>query len=523
MVGVEKEQAFGMDWRLNVKAHGGISDYTEVDKKQPVAAFESQYSGEVKSLRLSGNYYYSSPYFPGNRRGLLQIQQNATLNLPKNKTAYASFFLSDFSPRSYAYPLNVETKNLRFDTGISFPRKKQFAHTLGLQYQLEEGNNFIAATQDGFLDLSAVRMLENLSWLSSNLKHSVILGMEGGFMNTSDNPQWRPQLKLNAIYSFKWLNATALYQYGSFFLSEYPAVIPTADPEQAFNRLMFSLSTDHRFLDNKLNVKSGAVFIHDAYAGQTPSAFVNLQYKPNTLMLYYLNTSWFKYDERSFGLTQRSMLMVEAGITINFKGTSPHSGRKGNLSASVYYDTNSNEVWDKDEQAAPDYLVTLNKTAFKTDEAGELTYKGLPFGTYSIQPIVQKGWFSKTAPFTLDTYRKKLLIPLQQNGSMTGRIQYDYDPKTALSFEPQASGVRFKVLHEGVFIQRVSTDDEGHFNLFLPTGSYQIQLDETSLPEHAFVEETIFNFEITSGKITNIPDFIIKVKEKKINVKRFGF
>ncbi len=528
LIGIDKAYSVNKEWRGNLKAYAGMSHYETVNKNEPSFALETQYNGEINGVRLSGNYFFSTKYFPGNRRGMLQLQQNAVKSISKNHTVYANIFLSDFSPESHTYIMNMESTNFRFDSGVNFARIKNIGVKLGYQHQTESSNSFgwntEMAAED--LEMKAHRLIENFNWISNNNKHSVNLALEEGLVKLPNTNGVKPQFKFNTAYSFNWLTANITYQHGSFFLSEHIAASRHTEGSPVFQRLISSVAVNKRLMNNKMTLNSGAGYINDFRTGETPSAFLNLRYIPKSQYQVYFNSSWYRYDMRNsmpYAFSpSNNMFIIEAGLTINFKGRTPSSGKKGTMTALVYYDKNTNNIFDGDDEVAADYLITINNTTFKTDNEGKLLYRSLPFGSYKLKPAVQKGWFTTGGEYTIDSYKMSVEIPLYQSGTATGKIQYDFDSKTVLDFEPKTGGIVFNVSQNGKFIQRISTNDEGEFVLFLPTGTYQISLNENSLAANTFCEETIFNFEIKAGKTTPIQKFIIKVKEKKINIKKFS-
>lgn len=529
LAGIEKAHTFNKDWRGDLKIHAGMSHYEKTNKNEPSFAVETQYNGNIHGVRLYGNYFFSSAYFPGNRRGMLQLQQNAVKNISPNHTVYTNVFFSDFSPQSHTYTMNMQSANFRFDSGISFSRIKNTSIKLGYQYQTESSNSFgrfVEMNSNDNLAMKTQRLVENVNWLSKNNKHSILLTLEEGLTKLSQEKSIKPQFKIGTAYSFKWLNANLSYQYGSFFLSEYVSAYRRTEGTEVFQRLTASVSADKQLIQNKLSVSTGAGYIKDFTTGQIPSAFLNLQYIPHPQYRLYLNSSWYRYDMQNTIFypfsSANNMFIIEVGLTVNFKGRKPSSRKKGKLTALVYYDKNANNIFDEDDEVAADYLITLNNTTFKTNNKGEFTYRSLPFGKYKLKPTAQKGWFTQGDEYVIDTYKTAVSIPLHQSGTASGKIKYDYDVKTVLDFEPKIGGIVFNISRNGKFIQRISTNDNGEFVLFLPKGDYQISLNENSLATNTYCEDAIRNFSVEAGKIIQIPKFVIKVQQKRINIKQFG-
>lgn len=529
MLSIERAHTFNKVWRLNVKGHGALSDYDAIDKSQNSFALETQYSGDIKNIKLSGNYFLSSAYFPGNRRGVLQLHQNASKNISKNRSVYSNIFISNYSPKSYIYNMNMESSNIRLNMGINFPRKKIVGVALGFQHQTETRTNFtnnsgIMATMPS--EMSANRITNNLNWSSENHKHSVLLAMEEGIVKFVNISAIKPQFKSNFAYRYSWLNTNITYQYGSFYLSENAiANQNTNDNDNTYQRLMMSLSANKNFRENKLSINSGMNYSNDFSIGKTASAFLNLQYQPTSRYRMFFNTSWSHYeinnDYAGFS-SNNELFTLEAGLTINFKGKTPSVARKGKITAEVYYDKNANNTFDEGDDIATDYFITLNDAVFKTDSKGQLIYKSVPFGTYTIKSVASQGWFTKEAVIELDSYNQRISIALHQNGSVSGKVVYEYDAKLAQTFQPKTGGILFNISKNGKHMQRAMTNNDGEFTAFLPNGIYQITLDQSSLANKTYSEQTSFTFTINSGKRTVLEPFKILAEQKTIEIKRFG-
>lgn len=521
LVGTDMQYVFSKDWNMNAKVYSGLSVYDEINITKPSLALESQYSGNIRKINLNGNYFYSTDYYPGNRRGMLQVQQNISANLNKNYSIYGNLLISNFSPKFYFFNNNLISDTFRLDTGISLPKIGNVGSTLGIQFQNEKSNaynNFFnTALNQEKKTLTAQRITDYMTWSSPNAKHSSVLGLEAGRVEYPDRDNAGFQMKVLGNYNYKWFNFNLTYQYGSYFLSEY-AFSKVFDENSTYKKLSFSAFVNEDFFNQRFTVASGATYTDDIFYGKSPSGFVNLKYS-GKLYSVYLNTSWFYYSSRS---NNNSLLTVEAGITLNLKTNNPDPGKKGNVTAFVYYDRNTNGVYDEGDQAAEGYLVMLNTVSFRTDSKGYLNYKALPFGKYALKQIIQKGWYYDEAEIDLNRYNYVLQIPLHQNGTVKGGIRYEYNEKTAMEFDPKSAGIVFNIYKNDQLLQRMVTDDNGEFVFFLESGKYRIELNENSLPANTYVEQTDTEADVEAGKILTLQPFVIKVKEKKIRVKKFG-
>ncbi len=521
LLGTDMQYSFNRDWNMTAKVYSGLSVYDDINVTKPSLALESQYSGIIDKFNLNGNYFYSTDYYPGNRRGMLQVQQNISTNIIKDYNIYANILISDFSPKFYFYNNDLESNTTRVDTGVNFPKRGNFGFALGLQYQDEKSNtynNFFNTTiNQESKQLKAQRITDYMTWSSPNRKHSSVVGIETGLATYPDTDQAEYQMKATGNYSYKWLNVNFIYQYGSYFLSEY-AFSRIFNENSTYKKLSFSAFFNNNFFDQKLTATGGVTYTDDILYGKSPSGFINLKYS-GRLYGVYLNTSWFHYSSRNIN---NNLLTIEAGITLNLKSNTLDPGKKGSITAFVYYDNNNNGVYDDVDRPAEGYLVMLNTISFRTDSKGNLNYKALPFGKYALKQIIQKGWYYDEAEIEMNKHHYVLEIPLHQNGTVQGKIDYEFNAKTSVDFDPKIGGIIFNIYRKDELLQRVVTDDNGEFISFLESGNYKIELNQNSLPANTYVERAIAEAKVEAGKIVILEPFVIRVKEKKIRVKKFG-
>ncbi|WP_426478504.1 hypothetical protein ACP3T3_03290 [Chryseobacterium sp. CBSDS_008] len=521
VLGTDIQYTFNQYWKMNSRIYSGLSFYENSNLTQPSMALESQYSGSIKKFNLNGNYFYSTNYYPGNRRGILQIQQNITTQIFENHYLYANIMISNFSPKFYSFNNDFKSNTTRGDIGINFAKRKNFGFAAGAQYQQENSNSY-----NNFFDtsgnleikkLEALRVIQNLTWISNNKKHSTLLALEAGSARYPDADHAQYQMKATGNYSYKWFNINGIYQYGSYYLSEFAS---SRNISQDITYKKFSLSAffNKNLFGEKLTITSGLSYTDDVLYGKSPSGFVNLKYTKERYGVF-LNSSWYNYSSSNFN---NNFFTVEAGVTLNFQPNRLIAARKGEISAVVYYDHNNNNIYDEGDQSAENYIIMINNVSFKTNNEGKIVYKAIPFGKYMLKQVIQQGWYYNEMEFEVKKHSCFLQIPLHQNGTMLGKINYEFDAKKALEFEPKTAGIIFNIYDKDKFIQHVVTDDNGEIGSFLGSGDYRIQLVESSLPAHTYCEKITRDFTVQAGKIINLEPFVIKVSEKKIRVKKFG-
>ncbi|MDR6157757.1 hypothetical protein QF023_001273 [Chryseobacterium sp. SLBN-27] len=520
LLGTDFQYAFNKDWKISGKLFSGMSIYESINTTKPSGALETQYSGIINKINLSGNYSLSSNYYPGNQRGIFQIQQNISSSIFKDNSIYANVMVSNFSPRFYFFDNNLETNSSRLEAGFNFPKRKNFGLGISLQYQNENSNTyntFFGLTENRDLkQMTAKRLIERVSWSSTNRKHSSILGIETGLVNYPDSDSQEYQMKFTGNYAYKWLNFQFIYQYGSYYLSEF-AFSKLLGINSTYEKTSASAFITNTMLKGKLSINSGLSYTEDTLYGKSPSGFVNVKFTKENYG-FYLNSSWFNYSLNNFN---NNLFTVEAGVTINLRSNYLDPGKKSSIKAFVYYDRNSNNVYDDGDEKATGYIIMINNISFKTDEDGNIEYRAIPYNKYTLRQVIQQGWYYDETEFDVTSHNHSLEIPLHQNGTVHGKVTYEYDTKTALEFDPKSAGIAFDIYKDEKIIRHIISDDNGEIISFIESGNYKIKLNENSLPSNTYCENTLQEFKVETGKISELSPFIIKVKEKKIRVKKF--
>jgi hypothetical protein len=521
LLGTNFQYAFNKEWNLSAKLYSGVSVYESINTTKPSGALETQYSGNINKVNISGNYSFSSNYYPGNQRGIFQLQQNVSGSLFNGHSVFANMMISNFSPKFYFYNNNLETNSARLETGFNFPKRKNFGFGISFQYQNENSNTyntFFGLTENKELkEMTAKRLVERISWSSTDRKHSSIIGIETGLVNYPDSDAGKYQMRFTGNYAYKWLNFQLIYQYGSYYLSEY-AFSKLLGSTDTYEKTSASAFVTHTMLKGKLSINSGLSYTDDTLYGKSPSGFVNLKYSKERYG-FYMNSSWFNYSLNNFS---NNLLTVEVGVTINLRSNNLDSGKKSNIKAFVYYDHNNNNAYDEGDEKATGYIIMLNNISFKTNEDGNIEYKAIPYNKYTLRQVIQQGWYYDESEFDINTHQYSLQIPLHQNGTVQGRINYVYDTKKAVEFEPKSGGIAFEIYKDDKIIRHVITDDNGEIISFIESGDYKIRLNENTLPSNTYCENTVQDFKVEAGKMTQLATFDIKVKEKKIRVKKFA-
>lgn len=510
---------FNKHWAVSGKISSAFSKYNSLNMDKTSIAEEFSYNGKLGKFLLNGNIFNSSDYFPGNRPGVLQIQQSVFRYSQTGYNFSANFTLSDYSPQTVFNSINFQSRNIYTNANLAFPSSTSWRFNAGYQNRYEKGNSYFKFGE--VINGSSHVLTEQVSWASYGRKHSLMLNLENGLAWFEKRNKPQLQFRGRIVYGFYWFNVMAAYQSGSSNLSEYTHSINSAISDYSKVSAGFYFNKSFK----KLNLASslGGNFSKDQLLGIYYNFYSNLKYTPSKRIYAFLNLGFNQYRYTSyFGENSLSkMFSTEIGLSYILQRTIPSSKKKGRVDIFIFQDNNSNNIFDEGDTPAYDYPLEFNKVVFVSDRNGKISYTNLPYKEYQIKAGANKGWFNEENTVQLDKTRMEIQIPLHQTGIVKGEVKYSYDKRMTVGFTPKYGGIVFKFTSATGKVTEVYTDDSGNFLAFLPKGSYRIELDITSLPVNALYEEPPREISVIQGGITNVPQFIVGAKQRKVNIKKF--
>lgn len=506
------------DWNMEIAAHGTSGNYSELNKNHYSGAAEMKYSAKIKEdLRLNGSAYYSDPYFPGNRKGVLSLMQNGSFHITDGVNLNLSYSYNKSEPKSYSYEYKYNNENQSGSISISLPKIININNSFSYQHQKESSSSYsylvAPENENKNLDMTSHRMGWQWRWQNPSWKYSFLGTLEGGFFKNPINKDIVSQGKASLSFSYRWLSLGTSWQQGSYYLFEQ---VMAQRQQKDFTRFTASASVNYQ-IKNKFRISSGINFSDDIYQGKIPSVNINSSYTPSGNLSFIVSGSWYKYPNQG----NREIMNIEGGIRYNFSKVKPLKGKKSTLIAKVYYDHNANGSYDSEDSPAEDYLVEIDRKAFISGKKGEVKYTSVPFGNYDVKQLQPGEWSFKHQEIVVDKYRKIVEIPLRQSGTLQGSIRYIFG-ENSIEIKERYDGFRFTVTsNDGKLKQTVVTDGLGNFITFLPVGEYSITLDQRALPEHTECKEPVNSFIIKGGETSKLEAFEIHVKTRQVNVKKF--
>lgn len=478
-----------------------------------------QKSGWLASLSVFGSFgkwninsinTYSSPYYAGIQKGVKRLSQrisfrqgnfNYWINLDynNNRPKFVSNqfnYQSEYGNTNMAIGLSGNLKKFNFSISPNYSDSKTFL-MLGTVPLNAEISSFLLNTQIGYANREA------LFYLNINSD-------EGAGKNHLSGKN-ELQLRVNSTLNYKLLSINCNLQRGSFYagdaLNSYLMDLPT------YRSLNINPSLQHAFFSKKLNVSAGLSYNK---INNIPSTSYNasLEYTISDNASLEANISRYQYSSNYAATNSLGVSYIQKlpGIRVGAK--------KSTLTILFFKDYNNDGIFDDQDSIAVSQEVNIDDASFITNNKGEITYKNLSRGNYEIS-ILRKGqWYAENQ--TISVLEKKVLlkIPLHRTGTVRGGLIYSF---TQYSYDvsKQKAEIRIDAIDEKGKKHTVVTDNYGHFSFFLSTGKYKIYLHQDDLPSEVECPNNGQIVTISANGNTVEINFILKVRERHIETKKF--
>ncbi|MEA5402884.1 hypothetical protein VB776_08160 [Arcicella sp. DC2W] len=465
-------------------------------------------NGAIGKVNINSSNYLSTGYYPGLQRGALNLSERVNWSLPK-ANIWWFFNFRNFSPKQISPDQFVfATRNLRAEWGVSLKSKK-VAISLAPVFTHEKGNplySFIGEARQQ--SLNAWNALFNFS-LPSAKNQSFFMNSEMGAYSLSSDSTANLHLRTNLYYKNGIFNLNGSIQLGAFYLSEIPnSAMGSTKQSNIFN---FASFVQKSWFSKKLKTNTGISFTYHSNFGSSQFLTERMEYVAGDKTSIYTNLNLNRYNNR-----QRSIL--ELGLIHHFPTIKVNVKSSNLLEVFVYKDLNQDGVYSKTDSIAGGLMVNIDKKLFITDKSGNIIYKNLPDGIMTVSVPYQQGWHAPEQKITLQK-KTKIGIPLQITGTLKGQLSY---VRSQFSYETDIDlfGIVMLAVDKTGKVFRTRTSSDGRYAFYMPLGEYKVSVDTSLLSSELEVPNNGKDIKIENGNITTT-DFIIKVKQRKIEIKKF--
>lgn len=488
---------------------------------KPSIAIGNKLNGMFGKYNVSSNNFYSSGYYPGTRRGMLQLNERVSRSFNKWNT-WASYSYYNYNPKhlqTQFFSYSSNTSNSRIEAGTYFPISSNISASLSAKQQTDRGQvGFNQDTANPLLEMNTFRLTESINWRSRNDQHLVYLSSENGVSKSSFNGKQQLQVRANMTWNYRFFSLSSYFQQGDFSLMEaYSNAQQEGKDPFRFN---VSSSVKKDFFNNKLKAQLDVNYNRDYDSGGNwmYSGLANYAFSP--FFSGFINSYFYTSNSSYFNSSYSNF---QAGITYNLPSDKNVSNqKKGNLTLFLFYDNNANGVFDEGDTVAENRIATIGGISFISLNNGLIEYKKVPYGEYTLYVPSQDWYAAIPAKINIENRDITLNVPLQKTGKVIGKLNYHYDERTSMEFSEKHGGLRVWVTNcNGDKIEAL-TNSLGNFTLFVPVGNYEFAIDENSLPKNVYTELEPMQIDVVEGKPVEIPEIELKVKQRKVEIKRFS-
>ncbi|QBQ40079.1 hypothetical protein [Sphingobacterium psychroaquaticum] len=514
---------YDKDMRLTGFVAGGLHHFygrqSGIDEFRPSGAFGVKLNGNRSKWNYTSDNFYSTAYYPGNRRGAIQLMQRVGRQI--NKYYYnLGYFYSEFSPKYLHHNFeSFSNSTSKFDLNVSLPFSSFLALNVQPSFNQEKGAYWLDS-KPVELSIRAWQMMMTANMRSKNYKHNIFLTTESGLISVADRLGNTYAFRGNFSYNYNMLTVFGNYQHGAF--QAYELLNSELMGRAVGDRFSFGSSYAGLLFQKKLSWSANASINMTTNFGNTYAGNFNATYKvlKNTMLTA---TYQYSYTKAMSGYDY-TFTNLRAGIRQNLKGQSLDRPvvKSGNLDIFCFYDNNNNGVFDAGEAVAANYNFMVKNVLFVTDKKGKATFKRMPYGDHTLFFPMRDGYQAITKLVEIGSGTSYVDIALQKVGFVKGAIKIDFDANLSVEANLNLDGYRVIAENKEGGIFETKTTETGGFSFNLPKGTYIFYIDTESIPTNISIDSNQQSGTVEVEQTILLDSFILKVKERKVEVKRFG-
>ncbi|MEJ2884485.1 hypothetical protein WAE59_24130 [Pedobacter sp. GR22-6] len=484
------------------------------------------YNFNKGNFNISSINYYSTPYYTGLRRGLLQSDTrimrmagngshiSARVSLLKNRPEY-QLERGGLVFRSNKSVIDIYELGYGFRKGIVSLDFRPYFMKQNLENNIQM-NQFPNGVE---WNSSAARIQFNANL--NHRQHSLSFYSDYGyvFQNTANRPN-HPfhSFKLNANYSNPIFGLSSYLQLNPYYLSD------ALSTNERSNYQLYSIGPNTKItaFKNQLNAQLSAMY---NYYGFSQSK----NYTLTANMQWRIKGNWFLTTDVFYTLMKMQPVMLQPdarmdpinfsnrqirlGLQKQFKALGASEGKK--LQLRYFLDANNNGIKDENELDAAGVTIRLNNEAAVTNKQGMVRFYNLEAASYNLYTLNNTGWGMLEPVQVVMTKNKSVSLPLVKTLPLTGQLILSgrsyADTAPTLSgimvFAKDASGKKYKTL----------TDAEGRYAMQLPPNDYTVYIETSGMP---FAIKNVNN-KISLNKEGLELNFDYRDERRKVELKRF--
>ncbi|RBL92465.1 hypothetical protein DF182_07750 [Chitinophaga flava] len=481
----------------NARGYAGTFNYTYIGKRWQGVSIN----------------YYSTPFYAGTRKGVLNLDQKIIFTPGGGQPWYIHYSQFGANPRyiSPVYKGYYENYSLRtLELGTTKALNEHWQ--LGLKpYYYEEHTEYNNGFSTISPNLQSIRISGDLRYQGQNGQLFWItadIGFNKG--NTTAYTNFFA-FRIYSGLTYKHFLLNAFIQHGPYLAGEMNQYLL---PGKKYQLISISPGYSGRLFRNRLFFQ---VFDYITYQSSFERLYNNLSVN-TTYRLSSRLTLEAGYN-RIYGGLGEQINGIDIGIRKQFGSSKAALTTNGTLDIFFFEDNNSNYLFDPGEHPARNVMVRINQEVFVTGNEGRITFKNLPNGPAKISILSAGGYFASDSIISVNG-KTQIQIPLHKIGVIQGHVMLE---KESLSYSTDESVAAITITAKDptgrIFVAR--TNENGIFTLYAPSNTYTITVDPQGLPEKYQYIEPPQQITLTTSTPVKI-GLRIQVQKRPVKVKKFG-
>lgn len=511
-----KDVAYDVDLGFGITRTTSI-----VENSKPSVSLGFNYRKSWEKYTFSSTNYFSSGYYPGNKRGSSVLEQRLIRTFD-DFSLYGAYSLNIYDPKYIdpLYQFSSYAERHRAELGANFTIAKRIAVNIISQLSTEQSDVFLG---DYFtqaqVKFNSASMAASINYSTLDNKNRFTLAHSQGisFFEGITQPQHIFSYQLN--WQHKNLTIGTNYQQGNFLLYE-----GNRNGSFSMDTNKFSAVATYNviFLDSKLNVNLTALANLDSQTGNSLAFNSNLNYRLFRKTKVFASFNYNKYSRVGFAAANTYYQM---GISQDLPaiGEETVKYKNGAIKVFTFYDLNNNNTYEPEtDQPASAVKLKINNTIFISGEDGHISYRKVPYGEYQIKPS-ENEWYGETRTISLQQKEVFVTMALEKTGTVKGKVRYEKVSKFQYEVQELLAGIPILFLsNNNGKTFTFYTNAQGEYTAYIPVGQYTVTLDSQVLQKNVYAESGIAEVKVEDKGSKTLEDFVLKVREKKVEVKKFG-
>ena len=501
-------------------AYGQTRAVSNPDVMEPSLAAGFNFRKNWDKFTFSSANYYSTGYYPGIRRGSAVSEQRVSRSYDKF-SVYGAYGFNRYNPQNIEplFRFNSYSERHRAELGANFTVAKRFNVNVISQISTEESDVFLG---DNFtrslVSFNSASLTATLNYNTEDQKNRFTLTHAQGLSLYRNISEPQHIYSYQASWQHRNLTLSGNYQYGNFLLYE-------GNRNGALNTdsEKFSAVTSYRLtlLNSKLNLNLSAFANVDSQNGESFALSSNLDYQMLRTTRLFGSYSYNKFSRSGFG-SANSYYQLGISQDLPTIGDETVKYKNGTIRIFTFFDHNNTGTYEPGtDEPANGVKVKINNILFISGDDGYIKYRKLPYGEYAIKSN-ENEWYSENQKIDLKQKEEFIALPLVKTGVLKGRIRYEKTSKFQYEVQEHVAGIPviFRTAAGKTFT--FYTNALGEYNAYLPVGQYHVSLENQAFQKNVYTESSFDEIKVEAATTTNLEDFILKVREKKVEIKRFG-